>query len=179
MNKVLIGALVGGLLLWIWQFLSWGMLNIHGSEMSYTGAQDQILACLSDSGIEEGTYFIPNVPPDTPQDEAQQMWEQRIGQPWALVSYHKEMSINMSMNMIRGFVVDILAVFLLSYILIGRNDLTFQKILISSVMVGLISYFTTSYLSTIWFETSSIGHLIDAVVQWGIVGAWLGFWLNR
>jgi len=81
--------------------------------------------------------------------------------------------------MIRGFVVDILAVFLLSYILIGRNDLTFQKILISSVMVGLISYFTTSYLSTIWFETSSIGHLIDAVVQWGIVGAWLGFWLNR
>jgi len=45
--------------------------------------------------------------------------------------------------------------------------------------VGLIGYLTIPYLNSIWFETNSIGHLIDAFVSWGLVGIWLGWWLPR
>jgi len=179
MNKALIGALVGGLILFLWQFLSWSVLGIHSSEMAYTDKQDVILQCLNESGVEEGTYFLPNAPADMSSEERQAMYEANIGKPWAMVSYHDSMSANMASNMIRGLVVNILAVFLLCYILIGRSDLTMQKTIISAVMVGLISYFTTSYMGSIWFETDTIGHLIDAIVQWAACGAWLGFWLNR
>lgn len=64
MKKALIGGLIGGLILFIWQFLSWSMLNIHGSQMSHTPYQDQILKTLDDLSVPEGTYFLPNVPPE-------------------------------------------------------------------------------------------------------------------
>ena len=54
MKKLFVGALVGGLILFIWQFLSWSLLNIHLPEMQYTPAQDEILSALSEAGLEEG-----------------------------------------------------------------------------------------------------------------------------
>lgn len=179
MNKALIGALGGGLILFFWGFLSWSVLNIHGNEMAYTDKQDQILECLAEAGLEDGSFYMPNVPKGTPQDEAQAAYNESIGKPWALVTYRNVNETNMTMNMIRGFVVNVLAAFFLCYILLGRDDLTMQRVVISSVMVGLISYFTTNYMSTIWFGVSTIGHLIDAIVQWLLVGAFLGWWLRR
>lgn len=45
--------------------------------------------------------------------------------------------------------------------------------------IGIIGYLTIPYLYSIWFETNSLGHLVDALVSWGLVGAWLGWWLPR
>jgi hypothetical protein len=49
----------------------------------------------------------------------------------------------------------------------------------ASIAVGIIGYLTIPYLNTIWFETSSMGYLVDALVQWGLVGVWLGWYLPR
>jgi hypothetical protein len=45
--------------------------------------------------------------------------------------------------------------------------------------VGGIGYLTIPYLNSIWFDNNSMGYLIDWLVQWGVVGAWLGWWLTR
>lgn len=179
MNKALIGALVGGFIIWFWQFLSWSFLQVHTAEFQYTDAQDSILSCLADAGLEDGTYYMPNLPKTASSEEHAALMEESMGKPWAHITYRNASETNMGLNMFRGFVVDVLAVFFLCYILIGRNDLTMQKVVICSIMVGLIGYFTISYLNTIWFGTSSIGYLIDAIVQWGACGLWLGFWLRR
>lgn len=179
MNKALIGSLVGGLILFIWQFMSWTMLNIHGSEMSYTPQQDQIMECLASSGLEEGSYYMPNIAPGTSKEEQQAAWEEAMGKPWATIHYQSSAENNMGMNMIRGLIIDILAVYMLCYLLMGNNDLTKQKVIVSSILVGLIGYLTISYLNTVWFKTNSMGYLIDAVAQWGVCGVWLGWWLTR
>ena len=83
------------------------------------------------------------------------------------------------MNLIRGFVIDFLAAFLLCYLLIGDTNLTFMKVLTGSLIVGIISYLTIPYLDSIWFESNSIPHLIDAIGGWGLTGAVLGWWLYR
>jgi hypothetical protein len=31
----------------------------------------------------------------------------------------------------------------------------------------------------VWMETDSTGYLVDTIAQWGLVGVWLGWWLNR
>lgn len=62
-TKMIVGALVGGLLVFIWQFLSWTMLNMHGSQQKYTPNQDSILNFLSTQLTEDGTYFLPNAAP--------------------------------------------------------------------------------------------------------------------
>ena len=178
MKKMFIGALVGGLILFVWQFLSWSLINLHSSSQQYTASQDTILEVLA-ANLEEGTYFLPTVPSGTSQEEAQKFMTEQTGKPWAVVSYHEEMSNNMPVNMLRGFAVDFLAVLLLCWILLKFGNLTFSNALFASWAVGFIGYFTVNYLNSIWFEGNTIPDLIDVIVNWGLVGAWLGWWLKR
>jgi len=178
MKKQLIASLVGGIILFVWQFLSWSMLNIHGSEMAYTANQDKILESLAQN-LEEGSYFLPNLPPGSSSAEEQAYMQNSAGKPWATVSYHKAMNMSMGMNMFRAFAVDLVAAFLLTWLLLKFANLDLKTALLSSLAVGGISYLTIPYLNSIWFESNSIGHIIDAVAQWGLVGVWLGWWLPR
>ena len=85
----------------------------------------------------------------------------------------------MGMNMLRGFVIDLISIFLLVWLLMQFANLQFKSILLTSLAVGGIGYLTIPYLNTIWFDESSIGYLIDTLVQWGLVGTWLGWWLTK
>jgi len=177
MKKILIGGLVGGFILFMWQFLSWSMLNVHRSQLQHSPVQDEILSCFAANNLAEGSYFLPNVPANTPSAEQQEAMNSFIGKPWAILTYHKSMEANMGMNMFRGFIVDFLSVMLLCYILLGNPSLDFKKVIITSIGVGLISYMTMPYLKSIWFQGNSIPDLIDAVVQWTIAGLFLAWYL--
>jgi len=179
MRNQIIATLVGGLIIFIWQFISWGLVNIHQSETQYTPNQDAILEHLGTLDLEEGHYFMPTVPPGSSAEEMEALQERATGQPWAMVSYHKSFEMSMGMNMARGMAVDLLAAFLLVWVLLKFQDLTFGTALIASLAVGFIGYLTIPYLNTIWFETNSLSYLIDVLVQWGLVGAWLGWFLTR
>lgn len=178
MKKHLIASLVGALILFIWQFLSWSVLNVHGAENAYTPNQDAILEFLSQN-LEEGEYFLPTAPPGAPQEEYQNLMEESIGKPWARISYHAEMEMSMGLNLIRGFVVDFVAVWLLVWILLQFAQLDFKSALITSLMVGAISYLTIPYLNSIWFEGNTLGYVVDVIVQWGLMGIWLGWYLKK
>jgi hypothetical protein len=85
----------------------------------------------------------------------------------------------MGMNMFRGFTVDLVAAFLLTWLLLKFQNLNFGTAIQASIAVGLISYLTIPYLNSIWFEGNTVEHLIDAIGQWGLIGVWLGWWLPR
>lgn len=177
-KRIIIATAVAGILLFFWQFLSWTALNLHGSEMQYTDKQDAVLQVLSEN-LKEGSYFLPSLPPDSTPEQQKAYMATAEGKPWATVTYHEAMKMGMGMNMVRAFVIDLLSAFLLIWLLGKMANPSFQTMLLSSLAVGFISYLTIPYLNTIWFETSSLGHLLDAVVQWGLVGLWLGWFLNR
>ena len=177
MKKQLIATLVGGVILFLWQFLSWSLLNVHASEMKYTANQDKIMETLGQT-LDEGSYFLPGMPPGSSPEAQQAQMESSMGKPWATISYHKSMQMSMGMNMFRGFVVDLLAVFLLVLLLSQFASLDMKTAVFAALAVGGIGYLTIPYLNNIWFETHSMGYLIDAVVQWGLVGGWLGWWLR-
>jgi len=179
MKKQLIATLVGALILFVWQFLSWAVLPVHHSEYGHTPNQDKIMEVLNQNLTEEGTYMVPGVPPGTPHAEAEAAMASSVGKPWASISYHKSFNVNMGMNMFRGFVIDLLAAWLLVWLLLRFETLNLTTAVQASVFVGIIGYLSISYLNSIWFETDSIGDLIDAVVQWALVGLWLGWWLPR
>lgn len=179
MKKQLVATIVGGIMLFVWQFLSWAMLQVHKSEFGYTPNQDKIVAFLSENLSEEGSYMLPMPPPGTPMDQEQKFMEPYAGKPWAHITYHKSMSMEMGMSMFRGFVVDLLAAWLLVWLLLQFQTLNLRTALQASLAVGIIGYLTIPYLNSIWFETSSMAYLIDALVAWGLVGLWLGWWLPR
>lgn len=178
-KKLIIGAVVGGLIVFIYQFLSWALINIHKSEQMYTSNQDAIIEYLGTQLTEEGSYFLPTAPPDASSEEQQKIMETSMGKPWAQISYHKSMEMSMGMNMFRGFVADIIAVFLLLWLLLKIPELSMANCIQAAVAVGLVGYLTVSYSDSIWFESNSIPHLIDAILAWALCGAWLGYWINK
>jgi hypothetical protein len=179
MSKSIIAALVGGLILFIWQFMSWGMLNLHSGEMLHTEHQDEILALLASNNVQEGDYFLPNAPNGASGEENQAVMQENIGKPWATISYHKSLNNNMPMNMARSFLINFLAAFLLFWLLSKIPNIDFKTALLSSLAVGIIGYLINTYINSIWFEGDTVMALIDAIVSWGLVGAWFGYYLNR
>ena len=179
MKKQLIAVIVGAILLFIWQFLSWAMLNIHGAETRYTPNQERIIEALSQNLPEEGSFMIPNVPPGTPMNQQEPMMKAWEGKPWATITYHKAMNTDMTMNMVRGFAIDLVALFLLVWLLGKIQQPNFATVIQACLAIGVISYLTIPYLHSVWYKTETLGHLIDAFGCWGLIGVWLGWFLNR
>ena len=179
MKKEIIATLVGAIILFVWQFLSWSILPVHLSEYGYSANQDQIMSCLSQNLSESGTYMLPGSPPGTSHEQAEKDMEKHLNKPWASIQYHNSFEMNMGMNMFRAFMVDLLAIFLLVWLLRKSSSITIKSAVTSSVAIGFIGYLTIPYLNSIWFQTNSLGHLIDAVVPWSIAGVWLGWYLGR
>jgi hypothetical protein len=179
MTKQIVAVLVSAVILFLWQFLSWSMLGVHQSEFKYTPNQDKILEALNEHLGEEGTYMLPGVPPGTSMEQEQALMQANEGKPWAHISYHKSFSTAMGMSLLRGFLADVVAAFLLVWVLMKIEKRNLTTVLLGSLAVGLVGYLTIPYLNSVWFETKSMGYLIDSVVQWGVVGLWLGWWLNR
>ena len=178
MKNQLIATIVAGVILFLWQFLSWSMLNVHGSEMQYTEKQDAVIEFLAQN-LEPGGYMLPQPVPGSGEAGTQAYVEKYTGKPWAIISLHPSMDMSMGMNLFRAFAVDLAAAFLLIWLLGQFRNLTFQTALLGSLAVGGIAYLTIPYLNSIWFETNSWGYLVDLVAQWGLVGVWLGWFMTR
>lgn len=179
MTKQLVGTLVGGLILFFWQFLSWGPMSIHGAELQYTDKQDQVLEAINGLELPPGTYMVPNAPAGTSMEDAEAMMKPYAGKNWARIAVNENYSMDMGSNMLRGMVIDLISAFLLVWVLMRFEKRDFMTCVLASLAIGFMAYLTIPYLNHVWLKTPSMGYLIDAVVQWGLVGVFLGWWLNR
>ncbi len=180
MKKLLIGGIVAGLIIFIWQTLSWTMLNMHADGQQYTPKQDSILAYLGTQLGNEGAYFLPTYPPGSTQEQMQAAMDNAMGKPWAQVYYHSAMDYDMTTNIIRGLLTNILMAILFCWIIakIGKNS--FGVTFMAALLTGIIVFCNSVYTQHIWYELFDLNaHLTDYLVSWGAAGIWLGWWMNR
>ena len=183
MKKMIIGALVGGLLIFVWQTLSWAVLDLHRPAQDYTPKQDTIMAVLNGNLDKEGGYLLPNMPAGTSMDEATKLGEKMNGKPWASIQYHKVHNFSMNtmyINMAQGLFCCIVLVYMLIWIIARMERPNYRTIFLTSLFVGFIVFLNAPYNSHIWYKSFDIHiHFLDAVVSWGLTGIWLGWWLRR
>lgn len=177
--KLAIGAVVGGIILFLWQFISFAALDLHYNQMAVVPQGGEEIMQVLSKHLTEGEYMVPRLAQGASTEAQEAYMEKYTNKPLAMINYREKITDDMSMNMIRGLIIDIVSVGLLCFILLKIPDRNMLSILSSSIAVGLIGYFTINYLDTIWFKGTSIPDLIDAVAQWGICGLWLGFWLKK
>jgi hypothetical protein len=88
--------------------------------------------------------------------------------------------MNMGMNMLRGFLVNVIILWLLCWLIGKMNEVTVVTVFLTSLIVGLIGFFNVTYTYHIWYQTKDLNaHLIDTLVSWGVTGLWLGLWLKK
>ena len=180
MKKMVIASIVGGIIIFLWQFVSYAGANLHQDVVRYTDKEKNILAYLEAQGLQEGGYMLPNSPPDATSEQQQAIWDSMDGKPWVSIQYHKALDGRMVLNMIRGLITDFIIVFLFCWILLKIPSLNFRTTLLASLGIGMIVFLNSYYANYIWYKSFDIkASLIDAVVSWGLVGVWLGFYLTR
>lgn len=182
MKKWLIGSLVGAILIFLWQFLSWTVLNLHQNAARYHPEQQSIVDFLSSKITEDGAYMLPTAPPGTPMSEHENLMKQAEGKPWASVIYHKSLKTDMVRPMIRGFLVDIALVILLIFMITRAGIPAFGKVVGASLAAGFFAFLLHPYTGHNWFALPLdmiLPDFYDAIIGWGLVGLWLGWWLNR
>jgi hypothetical protein len=183
MKKAIIGSIVGALIIFIWQFLSFALINFHKPAQQYTEKQDAIMSFLESQQLKDGGYFMPNVPSTASYDEGEVVMKKYDGKPWARIEYHNvaENSMNaMIMNMVRVLLVNVVIVLLFSWLIGKMSAPSFQTIVIAALAVGIIAFLNEPYTGFVWYKTFDIwAYLLDAVAAWGLTGLWLGWWLRR
>jgi hypothetical protein len=178
--KIFIGSLVGGIIIFMWQFLSWTALSLHQPAQQYTPKQDSILAYLSTQFDSSGGYMLPTTPPGASSADMQKLGESMKGKPWVQVVYHKNYDTSMVVSLVKAFITDFLMVLFFCWIISGFTLNSFSKTLMAALLTGLIVYLNGNYVVHIWYQTFDIkAYLIDYLVSWGVTGTWLGWWLNR
>jgi hypothetical protein len=180
MKKILIGGIVGGILLFAWQTISWTVANLHDKGQQYTPKQDSIMSALASIGIEEGSYMVPREKPGASMEDSEKMMKEMEGKPWAKLTYYKAWNLNIGMNMARGAIANIIIVCLLCWIFAKMGSQGFTTYLLASIFVGIICFTNGPYTGHIWYPLHDVNaHLMDALVSWGLVGLWLGWWMSR
>ncbi len=134
---------------------------------------------LTANTTEEGHYMLPSAPT---KKEQEAMMESLKGKPWASIIYHKSFNTEMTMPMIRGFLVNFVLVLLLVVILTKGGLPNLSGFLTGSLAVGVFTFLWGPYMGHIWYELPwhmIRGDIIDSIVAWGLCGLWLGWWMNR
>jgi len=182
MKKIIIGSLVGAVLLFGWQGLSWEVLGIHDKEYLYTPAQDSLLTAISGSIKEEGQYSLPNLPAGSSQKEMEELGKKMEGKPWAVLTYHPTYKMDMTMQMLKGFLISLVCVWLCCTVIRRQSDKSFMSVFFTALTFGVVCFLFVWYIGhnfggTPWGVLH--GQLIDDLAGWGITGIWLGWWYGR
>ena len=182
MNKIIVGALVGGIILFGWQALSWTALGIHDDAFQYAPNQDTIIESLQKNLTVPGNYLIPMPAEGTSEEEKEAFRASREGKPWAIVTYHGYYKMDMLEPVLRGFLVAILCVLLLCFNIQQFQRIKMARVVLTALSYGLVSFLCISYNNHIWFSTPWTvigGELADSLIGWGLCGMWLGLWYAR
>lgn len=171
MKKKLLFSLIGAIVLFLWQFLSFALINLHQPAMEYTSTQNEILQKLEDVGLQEGMYFLGQPDPSLSRAEQEEVMKEYDGRPWATINYHKSMSMDMVMPMIRGFIVDLIIAFFLFWLFLQQKDATLVNRILLSLCIGMITFLAVPYTNYIWFMEPDIwAYMLDGIVPWLILG---------
>jgi len=175
MKKHLIYTLLGGTILFFWQFLSHAALNLHAASQEYTPLQTEILEAISATGIEPGQYMLGQPGPTETMEAYEMAAEAFVGKPWGLLNYQTADHTDMTMNLVRGYLIALIVAALFYWLVTNLAAVDRGKGLLVGVAVGMMAYFLEPYSDFIWYKTPGIvAHLMDGIIPWAILGALAG-----
>jgi len=176
MKNPIVYTLVGGLVLFVWQFISFAGVNLHDDAQAHTPKDGEILEFLDKIELEPGMYALGAPSAEERADPALwEAYEERMeGQSWAQLNYLETWTNDMNMNLLRGFVMNLITAFLLFWMMRNLSDPTTARRVMLAVFVGWAGFMVFPYSNFIWYKKPDIwAHLIDATLPFAVLG-WLG-----
>ncbi len=178
MFKVLIAAILGGIIFFAWNSFSWTVLPWHQQTLKYFNNEQIVTETLKANIEKGGIYLIPKM--DHNSDSAD---EANNHGPFAFISYQpngmeKSMKDSMKYALFNSILVSILIVILLSC----TSDLGYFARVFFVVMTGFIGALAGHVPNWIWwgFDTNyTIVMITDSLIGWFFAGLVIAAFVGR
>ena len=163
MKKSSLAVVLGGLVLFLWGFVSWAILPWHENVAHKFSDEGAVAQVLKANAPEQGVYYLPFAEED-----------HKLGEPAAFVNVLPQgFDMNMGKLMGIGLITQIISAFLVLMLLRQARGLHYIGKVMFVALVGLIIGFVSHAPYWNWFGFSSayVGVIIlDTVVGWTLAG---------
>lgn len=177
MTRIIIAAIVGGLVVFIWSMISHMMLPIAtmGMHMEKLPGEEALRSAMTEHLPESGLYFIPGMDPALASDPTQQYdeaAERMANGPVVMMTIAKEGSVGMTKELALEGITNICGA-LVAGLIIWCISCSFLCRVLVVMALGLFSWITIDASYVIWYGFPieyGIGQLIDHLVGWFLAG---------
>jgi hypothetical protein len=174
MQKLIKGAVLGGVILFIWGFVAWMVLPWNKMHMMKFKNEQKVAQAVMDGAPTSGIYVLPNYMDMPKHSKERAVGEQEMRQGpyvFAAVSLTGR-DPSMAMSMIQGFIVKVIGAFLVTWLLL-QTKLAFRKQVGFITVVGLTVGFLAAMPYVIWFGFPAMfawACIFETTIGWFLAG---------
>ena len=174
MKKIVLAALAGGLVLFIWGAVSHMLLPLGEAGLKNLPNEESVLTALGSSISEPGLYFYPGLDMKNATKEDQAAWAEKIKSgPSGLLLYRPSGGEAMSPRQLGSELLSNIFAAWIAAIVVAMISAPFGRRVLVVGLLGLFAWLSISASHWIWygFPTAFVGaELIDQVVGWLLAG---------
>ncbi len=179
--RIVIAAVASAVIVFMWGFLSWGLLQIWSGQVQNLPDDERVTAVLMDAIPADGAYFFPPMPADARSADsavrtaAQEAWAEKHRRgPIGMVLINRAGKEPMAPKVfIAGLATNFLNGILLAIVVsaVARSGANFGTRFFVGVAVALFAVLSTHVSNWNWFHfpadwTMAVG--VDHLIGWGI-----------
>ena len=171
MKRILLGAVIGGVVMFVWGALAWMALPLHTATVKSIPNEDALRAVIRDNVKSPGFYALPGWTAN--REEQEQKYRQ--GPRGALVLWPGGGEPYMAKTFVTGFVLDVLAAFVAAWLLskavggLASYGARVQFVAVTGLFAGIVTHL--AYWNWMEFPPDyTVAYLADLVIGWTLVG---------
>jgi hypothetical protein len=184
--RILIAALIGGIVMFIWGALAHMALGLGNPGIHPPAHEDVVLSSLHEGlGTEPGVYILPWLGPDAMRDEAavKAYAAKASTMPYALVVYlpQGEDMTHMGRPLVMQWISDTLAALVLAA-LMSLPGLGLGRRLGLAAAAAVFAWLSTMVPYWNWYRfpaSFTVAALVEQVIGWLLAGAAMAWWIGR
>jgi len=179
MKRILIGAVLGAIVLFVWGAVYWTFLNMMVSPPNHMEDEDAVVEVLRANLSETGAYWLPDIPklnPDMQPDDirvAMEGWTTRKeAGPVGIIMYQAEGAAMTASVFAIGFLFDFIIALIASWYAFSVGG-GFGKRLLSVLGLGVFLIFANHLMHWNFMNTPNDFTkilLVDSLVGWVLAG---------
>jgi hypothetical protein len=184
MGRILLATIAGGVVMFMWGFVSWTVLSWHETSGFQLPDEAAFRMVMQGMEAEDGLYWVPGHPPGTDlraDEVAMADWNARHESgPLAVVVYRSAgKSPEDPMMLVRGFVISLTSVLAAAFMLAmaGRSLASYWMRVSFVTLIGvIIAVYSAGLMWNYMFypDDFTVIGAIDDIVTWFLVGLVLG-----
>lgn len=181
--RIGIAALVGAIIMFVWQMSVHMFLPIGEMGMKAPANEDVVIQAIASGTPDPGIYYLPYFDMAKADDSvALAAWEAKANR-YSFLVVGTPLSDPMSMGPQLGkqFVVNLLSAFIVAWLLVA-TAWGFGARVVGSLAIGLFGWFANVVPQWNWYHFPTdfmIGGLLEQGIGWLLAGIGMAWWLGR